>query len=371
MTTEKRDYYDILDLDRNSTQEDIKKAFRKHALKYHPDRNKEKDAPEKFKEINEAYQVLSDPEKRSIYDQYGHAGISSNFGKGFEGFGGFGDIFDAFFGGSSSDSRSSKGRDLEFVVSISFEEAAFGTEKELDIKRREKCSVCKGARAEPGTEITSCTSCSGTGQVTRAQRTVFGQFQQITTCATCNGIGRTVVSPCKHCVGKGTESVNRRIIIPIPAGIDNGSRIRMESEGEPGSNGGPIGDLYVLIKVLKHQFFEREHNDVLISLDVNIVTAALGGTVVVPTLDGEYDLEIPQGSQSGRMIRLKSYGVPYLGRRGKRGDQIITLYIMTPTKLNMKQKKILKDFGDELGVEGVNDIDNDIIDRMKGAFKGR
>ena len=373
MATQKKDYYEILGVSRKASQDEIKKAFRKYALKYHPDRNKSSEAQEKFKEINEAYQVLSDPEKRSIYDQYGHAGINSNFNKGFEGFegfSGFGDIFDSFFGGSSS-SRVSKGRDLEFVMEISFEDSVFGTERELDLRRLEKCSSCRGSRAEPGSEISSCNSCSGSGQVTQSQRTVFGQFQQVTTCPTCNGLGQTINNPCKHCVGKGTEIVNRRIKITIPSGIDNESRIVMKGDGEPSMNGGETGDLYILIKVDKHGYFIRENNDILVNLEINIVLATLGGDIEIDTLDGKRKLKIPTGSQSGRILRIKSVGVPYLRKPDKRGDHIITLKVLTPKNLGSDQKKILRDFGNSLGYEGFNNNDDDIIDRVKDVFKGK
>ena len=374
MSTQKQDYYETLELSRNASSDDIKKAFRKFALKYHPDRNKSPEAQEKFKEINEAYQILSDPEKRSLYDQFGHTGVNSEFGKGFEGFssgfGGFGDIFDSFFGGSTS-STSLKGRDLEFVMEISFEDSIFGIERELDIRRLEKCSNCRGSRAEPGSEISSCNICSGSGKISQAQRTVFGQFQQVTTCQSCRGLGQSINTPCSKCVGKGTENIRRRIKVTIPPGIDNDSRIVMKGDGEPSLLGAENGDLYILIKILKHNNFVRQNNDILMQLDVNFVTATLGGNILINTLDGEHNMDIPAGSQSGRIIRLKSYGVPFLRRPDKRGDFIITLKVLTPTKLNSKQKQILKTFGESMGFDDFNNKDEDILDKFKDAFKGK
>ncbi|MBT5318381.1 MAG: DnaJ domain-containing protein, partial [Chloroflexi bacterium] len=260
MTT-KTDFYETLGVARNATAEDIKKAYRKLAFQFHPDRNKDAGATERFKEISEAYQVLSDPERRASYDQFGHAGANGAAGRGFEGFegfGGLGDIFESFFGGGQSSQGPARGRDLEYRTTITFMEAVFGAEKEFDINRIEPCERCSGSRAEPGTDATQCATCKGSGQVRRVQRSIFGQFAQMSTCSTCQGEGSTVSSPCTQCKGAGRERRQRRISVNVPAGVDAGSRIRIRSEGEPGDTGATAGDLYIHIDVEQHEIFERD-----------------------------------------------------------------------------------------------------------------
>ena len=263
MTTKKRDYYEVLGVSRSASEEEVRKAFRKLALEYHPDRNKSDGAAEKFKEINEAYQVLADPKKRTDYDRFGHAGVQMNGGaQGFEGFdvfGGFGDIFDAFFGGSSTRTRTSaqRGADLQHQMTISFEEAVFGVEKEIEVRRTEMCSRCRGSRSEPGNEPAVCPNCAGSGQVRRSTQSIFGQFVQVTTCGTCRGEGRIIARPCTTCGARGTETRKRKLAVGIPAGVESGNQIRLTGEGEPGAFGGHAGDLYVGVRVKAHPLFRR------------------------------------------------------------------------------------------------------------------
>ena len=364
----KRDYYEVLDLPRNASAEDVKKAFRQQALKFHPDRNKDEDASERFKEVNEAYQVLSDSERRSAYDRFGHAGVTNGAGaRGFEGFsnfGGFGDIFDAFFGGSANQGPR-RGNDLEYETTVSFRDAVFGAEKEFDLERMEPCSRCNGKRAEPGTELKRCATCNGSGQVRRVQRMVFGQFQQVTTCSTCGGTGETVEMPCTQCRGRGIERRKRKIAVEVPAGIEDGSRIRMRGQGEPGVLGGPSGDLYVYINVEPDPVFERHGNDVISVAEINMAQAALGAGIMVETLDGEHELQVPAGTQSGEVFRLRNAGVPIMGRSRRRGDQLVSVRVVTPTELSDRQRELLEELADSLGAAGVGS------DRGEGGLFGR
>ena len=365
------EYYEILGLPRDCTPEDVKRAFRRLALKYHPDHNKEENATEKFKEINEAYQVLSDPQLRAKYDRFGKAGINGRTGRGFEGFegfGGLGDIFDAFFGGTSTTQRSRRGRDLEYELSIGFEEAAFGTEATVAVTRPEFCERCEGNRAEPGTELETCPTCRGTGQVRRAQRMVFGQFTQVGTCSTCNGDGSIVPSHCTGCAGRGVIDVERKISVGVPAGIDSGSRIRLTGEGEPGTVQGPSGDLYVYVAVEPHELFVREGNDIRIGLNLNIADAALGKMIEIPTLDGQYQLQVKAGTQSGDTVRIRGRGVPLLGRESKRGDQLVTINIKTPDKLTSHQRQLFQQLGETFTQDGEGANTGKLDDRF-GVFK--
>jgi len=350
----KRDYYEVLELPRNATPEDIKKAFRKLALQYHPDRNKNADAADRFKEINEAYQVLSDPERKTAYDRFGHAGVQGDLGRGFqgfEGFGGLGDIFDAFFGGHARRGPR-RGRDLESRAAVSFVEAAFGVEKEIELDRIEVCDRCRGNRAEPGTDLETCRTCRGSGQVRRVQRTVFGQFAQTTTCSTCDGEGHLVRSPCERCGGTAVLRQQRRLAVEIPAGIEDGSRIRLRGEGEPGEMGGPLGDLYVYVAVRPHELFRREGNDVLLSLELNIAEAALGVSLEVPTLDGRRELKIPAGTQTGQTFTIKGSGIPFLGDGRRRGNELVTVQVAVPRKISQKQRALLEELGGTLATDG-------------------
>jgi len=351
MTT-KTDFYETLGIARNATPEDIKKAYRKLAFQFHPDRNKDADATDRFKEISEAYQVLSDPDRRASYDQFGHAGANGAGGRGFEGFegfGGLGDIFESFFGGGQQAQGPSRGRDLEYRTSIDFMEAVFGAEKEFDINRVEPCERCSGSRAEPGTTASKCGTCKGAGQVRRVQRSIFGQFAQMSTCSTCQGEGSTVSSPCTQCKGAGRERKHRKISVNIPAGVDSGSRIRLRSEGEPGDPGAPAGDMYIHVAVEPHEIFERDGDDILMRLDVNVARAALGATTKVPTVDGLQELNIPAGTQSGQAFKMRNLGVPHLGGSGRRGDQIVVVNVAIPKKLDDRQRELLEELAATMG----------------------
>jgi len=347
----KRDYYEILGIARNATDEEIKKAFRKLAFKYHPDHNHEDGAEEKFKEVNEAYEVLSDPDKRAAYDRFGLGGAEGLFGRGFEGFdfGGFGDIFDAFFGGLATATRQApqRGTDLHYGITINFEEAAFGCQKEINISRIENCSLCHGISCKPGSQPSRCPNCNGTGQVRRTQQSIFGRFTNTTTCPQCRGDGRIITEPCPQCRGTGKEKRQRSILVKIPAGVDDGSQIRIRGEGDAGIRGGPSGNLYITVSVEQHEFFIRDGDNILYQLPINFAQAALGAEVAVPTLDGEVKVEIPAGCQSGKVLRLKAQGVPHLHRSG-RGDQLVTLLVITPEKLTEKQRQLFQELANSL-----------------------
>ena len=349
----KRDYYEVLGIDRNATDEKIKSAFRKLAMQYHPDRNREDGAEEKFKEVNEAYEVLSDPDKRSAYDHYGHSGADGFLGRGFEGFdfGGFGDIFDAFFGGAATATRQApqRGADLHYSITITFEEAAFGCEKEINILRTENCSLCQGIGGKSGSQPSRCPNCNGSGQVRRVQQTIFGRFTNIATCSQCHGEGRIITEPCPQCWGTGMEKCHRSIPVRIPAGVDDGSQIRLSGEGEAGLRGGSPGNLYVILSVLPHQFFIRDGDNILYELPINFAQAALGTEVEVPTLDGKTKLKIPSGSQTGRVFRLKAQGILHLHRSG-RGDQLVTLFVVTPESLTETQRRLFQELAGSLGL---------------------
>ena len=342
----KRDYYEVLGISRNATDEEIKRAFRKLAFKYHPDHNRNGDAEEKFKEVNEAYQVLADPDKRVAYDRFGHGGAEGLFGRGFEGFdfGGFGDIFDAFFSGDSRTARQGpqRGADLNYNTYIAFEEAAFGCEKEIRILRTEYCSSCQGTGAKPGSQPTKCPNCNGAGQVRRVQQSIFGHFTNIATCPQCHGEGRIITEPCLHCRGTGKGKQERRISVKIPAGVDNGNQVRLRGEGEAGDRSGPPGDLYVYLTVKPHELFIRNGDDIIYELPINFAQVALGAEIEVPTLDGDAKLKVPAGSQTGKEFRLKNKGIPHLRGRG-RGDQFVRLRVVTPESLTKEQRLILEE----------------------------
>ena len=354
-----RDYYEVLGISRTDNGEEIRKAFRKKAMEFHPDRNKSADAEDKFKEINEAYQVLSDSKKRSQYDAYGHAAVNGNGGfdrpfEGFDVFGGFGDIFDSFFGDVSGQRtrRGQRGGDLEQRTTLSFEEAVFGTEREVDVTRLERCEHCSGAGNEPGTTVNTCTTCRGSGQVSRSQRSIFGQFAQITTCTTCRGIGQTIEKSCTGCRGSGMQRRQRKIAVKIPAGVENGMQVRLSGEGDAGSGTGPSGNLYVHLGVKNHQFFRREGNDLLYIMPLNLVEAALGVEKTIPTLDGEEQiLRVPQGTQPGQEFRVKGQGVPHLNLN-RRGDLRILVDLKVPDALNAQQKALLEELARSLGISG-------------------
>ncbi len=354
MTT-KRDYYDILDIGRDASEEDIHKAFRKKALDYHPDRNKSPGASEQFKEVNEAYQVLTDPERRRRYDRFGHAGVGNGSAaggrQGFDGydvFGGFGDIFDAFFGGAAAGARSRQGRDLGATLTITFEEAAFGTVKEVEIIRTERCARCDGNGSEPGHDKQTCSNCRGSGRVRRAQRSVFGQFVTEAACNVCGGAGTVITDPCRQCKGSGHQRAKRKLQVTVPAGVPNGARLSLQGQGDAGVRGGPPGDLYVDVRVTPHEIFVRQENDIVYAMRVSFPEAALGVELEVPTLDGPAKLKIPPGTQPGALFRLKGHGMPHLGRPSRRGDQLVTVDVATPEHLSKRQKQLLEELRQEL-----------------------
>ncbi len=346
----KRDYYEVLGIGRDATDEEIKRAFRKLAFKYHPDHNHGDGAEEKFKEINEAYEVLSALDKRAAYDRFGHSGGGGISARGSNGFDfGFGDIFDAFFGGATTASRQApqRGDVLHYGITITLEEAVFGSEKEIGISRTESCSLCQGTGCEPGSQPSRCPNCNGAGQVHRVQASIFGRFTNITTCSQCRGEGRIITEPCAQCRGTGREKRQRNILVEIPAGVEDGSQIRLRSEGDAGTRGGPSGDLYISLSVKEHELFTRDGDDLLYELPINFAQAALGAEVEVPTLDGSSKLKLDAGCQTNTVFRLKNRGVPHLHRRG-RGDQLVTLSVVTPGSLTKEQRQLFQKLADSL-----------------------
>ncbi len=350
-----RDYYDILGVGRNAGDDEIKGAFRKLARQYHPDVNKEPDAEEKFKELNEAYGVLSDRDKRARYDRFGREGLGSL--GGFRDYTtDFADIFDELFGqfGFSTGRRSGRqtphrGRDLQMTVTLAFDEAVFGVEREIEFEREETCSHCNGSGAEPGTTPTRCPTCGGQGQVRQMRQTILGQMVQTATCPNCGGRGEIISSPCKTCRGSGLERKTVHKTVQIPAGVDAGTQIRLAGEGGPGANGGPNGSLFLVLDVRPHQFFKRRENDLLLNLDINIAQATLGAEVPVPTLDGEEKLKIPAGTQPGRVFHMKGKGVPHLRRKEHRGDQLVIVNVEIPSKLTKEQRELFDKLAATMG----------------------
>ncbi|HYG83364.1 MAG TPA: molecular chaperone DnaJ [Verrucomicrobiae bacterium] len=355
----KRDYYEVLGISKNASPDEIKKAFRRLAIQYHPD--KEGGNEEKFKEVNEAYEVLKDPSKRQRYDQFGHAGVGGSAGagggnpfEGFQGFGGaqgarfdfgdlgLGDIFGSFFGGGQQQQGPRRGQDVETDVTVSFEEAVFGVEKDISIYLDDTCSHCKGTTVEPGHNLKTCPTCQGSGQQMRIMNTIFGQIQQSTMCSTCEGRGKVPEKVCTVCKGKGTERRHQTIALKVPAGIDDGATIRLRERGEAIANGGK-GDLYVHVRVNPHKHFTREGDLILSDEHVTMVDAALGTEIEVDTVDGPLTMKIPAGTQSGTDFKLSGHGVPHL-RGGGRGSHIVTIHVDTPTKLSKRQKELLEEF---------------------------
>jgi molecular chaperone DnaJ len=369
-----RDYYDILGLGRSASDDEIRAAFRKLARQYHPDVNKEPDAEEKFKEINEAYGVLSDSDKRARYDRFGKAGLG-NMGGGFRDYTvDFADIFDELFGGFgfSTGRRSRRtprrGRDLQMQVELKFEEAVFGVEREIEFEREETCSRCNGSGAEPGTTPARCTTCGGQGEVRQVRQTILGQMVQTTTCPTCEGRGEVIASPCKTCHGGGLERKRVHKKIQIPAGVDEGTQIRLAGEGGPGVYGGPNGSLFLLLDVQPHKYFKRRENDILLNLDINIAQATLGADVEVPTLDGDEKFKIPAGTQPGKVFHIKGKGVPHLRRNG-RGDQLIIVNVEIPGKLTKEQRELFARLADTLGTT-VKPKEKGFLDWLNEALGG-
>ncbi len=342
----KQDYYGVLGVPRNASGEEIKKAFRKLAFQYHPDRNKEPGAEDKFKEINEAYQVLSDPEKRNRYDRYGRVDVEGGFPD--FGFGGLGDIFESFFAGfdthfgRTAERAPQKGDSLQGHLSLSFEEAAFGCSKELEIQRIEFCPSCHGIGSKPGTNPETCPDCRGTGQVRRVQQTIFGRYTSTTTCPRCGGRGTVINNPCSQCQSRGRIKAKRKVSVTIPPGVDDGYRLRIDGEGSAGIYGGPPGDLYVTLSVKPHRLFHRDGSDILYELTINFAQAALGDEVRVPSLDGKVDLKIPPGTQNGRTFRCKGKGIPHIDGRG-RGDLLVRVVITTPQHLDKDQRRLFEE----------------------------
>ncbi|MHC5251768.1 molecular chaperone DnaJ [Listeria kieliensis] len=378
----KRDYYDVLGVSKSATADEIKKAYRKLSKKYHPDINKEEGADEKFKEISEAYEVLSDENKRAQYDQYGHVDPNQGFGGGAGGFGGgfssaggfsgFEDIFDTFFGGGGGRQRDPnaprQGNDLQYTMQLKFKEAVFGTETEIEIPREENCETCHGSGAKPGTHPEKCSHCDGKGSINVEQNTPFGRIVNKQTCPYCHGTGKEIKEKCPTCHGSGRVTKKKKIKLKVPAGVNDGQQMRVAGEGEAGVNGGPNGDLFVVFVIAPDDFYEREGDDIFVEVPLTFVQAALGDEIDVPTVHGKVRLKIPAGTQTGTTFRLRGKGVPHLRGSGT-GDQHVAVKIIVPKKLDDKQKEILREFAGATGNK-VDEQNAGFFDKMKKAFKG-
>ncbi|MHB1394503.1 MAG: molecular chaperone DnaJ [Clostridia bacterium] len=379
----KRDYYEVLGVNKNASEEDIKKAYRQLAKKYHPDMNQgDKGLEAKFKEVNEAYEVLSDKDKKARYDQFGHAGVDPNgfggagggFGGGFSGSGGFEDIFDMFFGGTSGGfggsarkrSGPQKGADLKYELELEFEEAAFGVKKDIQVTRNENCTDCKGTGAKAGSGVETCKACGGSGEVRFAQNTVFGKVVNVRPCEECHGEGKIIKEPCPQCMGRGSVRKSRKITLDIPAGVDTGSMMPLRGEGEPGLKGGPNGDLYIYMRVKPHRLFKREGINLYCEIPISFTQAALGDEIDVPTLEGSMKYTVPEGTQTGTTFRIKNKGIPSLKNKMK-GDLYFTVKVAVPKKLNEHQKELLRKFA-EIGGSNVEDQGKSFFDKVKDAF---
>jgi molecular chaperone DnaJ len=370
-----RDYYETLGVPKNATPDDLKSAFRKLARQLHPDVNKAPDAEEKFKEINEAYAILSDPEKRQVYDRYGAEGLKGMGGMpDFSSFD-FSDIFEDLFGGfgfnttrTRSRNRPVRGADLSYAVELTFEEGVFGVEKDIEITRDEMCSVCHGTGSEPGTSPVRCGTCGGSGEVRTVRQTFIGSMVQVTTCPTCAGKGEVIKTPCKTCRGRGLERRTTHKIVNIPAGVDNGNQIRLAGEGQPGGNGGPHGNLFLEIHIKSHAFFRRRQNDILLDLNINVAQAVLGAEIEVPTLEGPSKLKVPAGTQPGKVFTLKGKGVPFLRSSG-RGNEHVIINVEMPTHLSSDQRKLFEDLAKTLGSE-VRPQERSFLDKLKEVLGG-
>jgi molecular chaperone DnaJ len=352
MATE-RDLYTVLGVERTATDAEIKRAFRRLAQQWHPDVNTDPAAPERFKEINEAYQVLSDAQRRQAYDMFGRAGLGGEGDQGFGGgFSGFGDIFDAFFGGAATGTRRGRpqaGSDLRYDLRITFEEAARGTEKEIEFSVLGPCETCDGNGAKPGTTPITCPQCDGRGEIRNVRQTMLGQMVNVSVCPRCRGEGRIVEEPCPTCRGDGRTERKKTVKVTIPAGIDDGQQIRLSNEGETGPRGGPAGSLYVAVHVTAHPKLRREGTELIFEADVSIAQAALGTRLMVPTVDGEEEVEIKAGTQPGTEVRLRGKGVPHLRRAGSRGDLHVFVNVVVPTRLSKRQRELLEQLAEEAG----------------------
>ncbi|MCW3489320.1 molecular chaperone DnaJ [Dethiobacter alkaliphilus] len=376
----KRDYYEVLGVSKDASPEEIKKAYRRLARKYHPDVNPDdKSAEEKFKEVKDAFDVLSDSNRRAQYDQFGHAAEEGGFGAGgfggqggFQGFGGFEDIFDTFFGGAQRGGRRNgpqRGNDLRYDMEITLEEAAFGLETTVDIPRSETCETCSGSGAKPGTQPETCAHCNGTGQEQVMRNTAFGRFVSVKPCDVCRGEGKIIKERCPDCHGNGQVRRERKIEVKIPGGVDTGSRLRVSGEGEAGLRGGPPGDLYIVLHVRPHEVFKREGNDIIVEMPISFAQATLGTELEVPTLDGKARVKVPEGTQPGTLFRLRGKGIPHLRGYG-RGDQHVRVAVKIPKKLSGKQKELVRQYA-ELAGEEVLPQDKGIINKMKDALGGK
>ena len=375
------EFYDRLGVSKDASQDEIKKAYRKMSKKYHPDINKEPGAEEKYKEVQEAYETLGDEQKRAAYDQYGAAGANGGFGggtggfdgfNGGAGFGGFEDIFSSFFGGGGAARNPNaprQGDDLQYRVDLTFEEAVFGVEKEVSYNREATCETCSGTGAKPGTSPVTCSRCHGQGVINVDTQTPLGMMRRQVTCDVCHGTGKEIKDPCPTCHGSGHEKKSHKVSVKIPAGVETGQQIRLQGQGEAGFNGGPYGDLFVIIKVLPSKEFERDGSTIYYSMNISFVQAALGDTVEVPTVHGKVELTIPAGTQTGKTFRLRGKGAPKL-RGGGQGDQHVTVNIVTPTKLNPAQVAALKDFAKAGGDKPVTLKKKGLFDKAKDFFEG-
>jgi molecular chaperone DnaJ len=367
----KRDYYEVLGVDRSASKEDLKRAYRRMARKFHPDVNKDSGSDERFKEINEAYEVLSNDSTRATYDRFGHAGVQGA-GAGFNDFSGFGsvaDIFEEFFTGFGTRRRKGprRGADLRYDLAISFEEAVFGVEKDIQVRRPEICPNCYGSGAEPGTNPVRCTNCNGTGEVRQMRQSFLGSFVNVVTCPVCNGSGETIPSPCTMCNGQKQIQQQRTLNVKIPPGVDNDTQIRLSGEGTPGIDGGPPGNLFVVLHVEKHEYFRRRGDDILLEMEINVAQAALGDEIKVPTVDGEETLIIPAGTQSGTVFPLRGRGVPHLRRSG-RGDQLVITHVAVPKKMTPEQKKLMEELARTLGKEVIPQREKSILGQLKDVL---
>ncbi|OLS35693.1 molecular chaperone DnaJ [Alkalihalophilus pseudofirmus] len=368
----KRDFYEVLGVDQNASVDEVKKAYRKLARKYHPDVNKAPDAEDKFKEVKEAYDTLSDPQKKSHYDQFGHTDPNQGFGgSGAGGFDGFGDIFDMFFGGGGgrrNPNAPRQGADLQYTMTLEFKEAVFGKDTEIEIPREETCQTCTGSGAKPGTKPETCSHCGGAGQLNVEQNTPFGRVVNRRVCHHCDGTGKFIKDKCSTCGGKGKVRKRKKISVKVPAGIDHGQQLRVSGQGEAGVNGGPPGDLFVVFNVKPHEFFERDGDDIYCEMPLTFAQVALGDEIEVPTLNGKVKLKVPAGTQTGTNFRLRGKGVPNVHGRGQ-GDQHVQVRVVTPKNLTEKEKDMIREFAKMSGGQPDEQNDN-FFAKVKRAFKG-